>query len=113
MPEEILTYLKINEYFRGLSDEILAEVAEHVEVAEYNTGACVHTANEPVTSVGFVVRGRLKTVVVDHAGNQRLFRIFEKGEQLGMVTAAMSDPMPISAFALEPSTVFWIDYQVY
>ena len=109
--EKIVTYLKMHTYFRGLSDEILVEVAKHVEVVEYDTGACVQAANEPVTSIGFLVRGRLKAVIVDQVGNQRLFRFFKKGEAIGML-AAMSEPVPVSFFALEPTTVLRIDYQV-
>ncbi len=112
MPEDILSMLKVHDYFRGLNEEILADVAEQVEIVSLDTGECVHETNEPFTEVGFLARGRLKTVVVDEDGTETLFRFTHRGEQVGLVSAALSDPVPLRVIAVEPSTLIRLNYEV-
>ncbi|WDI41995.1 patatin-like phospholipase family protein [Bremerella sp. P1] len=42
---------------------------------------------------------------------ERLFRFAERGESIGLIWAAMSEPLPMSAVAVEPSTVLMLDYE--
>ena len=44
-------------------------------------------------------------------GRETLFRIFERGEQFGMMLGALQEPVPVRVFALEPSTVLQVDYE--
>ncbi|MGF1583360.1 MAG: patatin-like phospholipase family protein [Gemmataceae bacterium] len=112
MNDEIVTLLKTHEYFHGISDEILAEVAEHIKFVRYETAACVQEANEVFRSVGFLVRGRIKAVVIDFEGTETLFKFVERGDQVGMISAALGDPVPIRFIAVEPCVVLWLDYEI-
>src|SRR5262249_47433637 len=67
--------------------------------------------NELLTTVGFVLRGRLKAVRVDARGTESLFRMIERGEQFGMMVGALTEPVPIRVVALEPATVLLLDYE--
>ena len=58
-----------------------------------------------LTTVGFVLRGRLKAVRVDARGTESLFRMIERGEQFGMMVGALAEPVPVRVVALEPTTV--------
>ena len=71
----------------------------------------VHEANTLLTTVGFVLRGKLKAVRVDARGTESLFRMIERGEQFGMMVGALSEPVPIRVVALEPTTVLGLDYE--
>ena len=64
MNDELIPLLKVHEYFQGTSDETLAEVARIGRVAQYPAGSVVHEADVVLTTVGFVLRGRLKAVRV-------------------------------------------------
>lgn len=111
MPDDTVSLLKIHDYFRGLSEEILVDVGDQTEVIQFDTGDCVHEANTPFTHVDFLVRGRLKTVKVDDDGRESLFRFTARGEQLGMVSAALPEPVPLRVIAVEPSVVLRLPYE--
>jgi predicted acylesterase/phospholipase RssA/CRP-like cAMP-binding protein len=109
MSAEIIPLLKVHEYFREASDDALRDVAAAARVVSYPAGAVVHEANAPLTTVGFVLRGRLKAIRVDHRGTESLFRMVERGEQFGMMVGAAAEPTPIRVVALEPATVLGLD----
>jgi predicted acylesterase/phospholipase RssA/CRP-like cAMP-binding protein len=109
MGDEIIPLLKVHEFFGDASDEALRDVAAAARVVAYAAGAVVHEANAPLTTVGFVLRGRLKAIRVDHRGTESFFRMVERGEQFGMMVGAASEPVPIRVVALEPATVLGLD----
>jgi predicted acylesterase/phospholipase RssA/CRP-like cAMP-binding protein len=111
MSDDLVPLLKVHDYFRGMSDELLQEVARHSRVSHHQTGDVVHEANALLTTVGFVLRGRLKAVRVDSRGTESLFRIIERGEQFGMMVGAVSEPVPIRVVALEPATILGLDFE--
>ena len=111
MNDEVISLLKVHEYFQGASDETLQEVARLGRVAKYPAGGIVHEADVVLTTVGFVLRGRLKAVRVSNSGAESLFRMIERGEQFGMMVGALAEPVPIRVVALEPSTILRLDYE--
>jgi predicted acylesterase/phospholipase RssA/CRP-like cAMP-binding protein len=111
MSDDVLTLLRVHEYFRGVSDEALREVARLGQVAHHPAGELVHEANVPLATIGFVLRGRLKAVRVDARGGESLFRMIERGEQYGLMVGALSEPVPVRVVALEPTTVLVLDYE--
>ena len=44
-----------------------------------------------LTTVGFVLRGRLKAVRVSARGTESLFRMIERGEQFGLMVGASAN----------------------
>ena len=111
MNDEVIPLLKVHEYFQGASDETLEEVVHRGRVAQYPAGSIVHEADVALTTVGFVLRGRLKAVRVGTHGTESLFRMIERGEQFGMMVGAVGEPVPIRVVALEPTTVLRLDYE--
>ncbi len=107
----IIPLLKVHEYFQGVSDETLQEVVRHARVTHHAAGSVVHEADTVLTTVGFVLRGRLKAVRVGTGGTESLFRMIERGEQFGMMVGALAEPVPIRVVALEPTTVLRLDYE--
>jgi predicted acylesterase/phospholipase RssA/CRP-like cAMP-binding protein len=111
MSDDVLPLLKVHEYFRGMSDDILQEIVRHSRVTHHATGDVVHEANALLRTVGFVLRGRLKAVRVDSRGNESLFRMIGRGEQFGMMVGAVSEPVPIRVVALEPTVILGLDFE--
>lgn len=111
MNDDVIPLLKVHEYFRGASDEALREVAAAGRTSQHAVGEVVHEANQPLATVGFVLRGRLKAVRVDVRGGESLLRMIERGEQFGLMIGALSEPVPIRIVALEPTTVLNLDYE--
>jgi predicted acylesterase/phospholipase RssA/CRP-like cAMP-binding protein len=111
MSDEIIPLLKVHEYFHGVSDEALHEVAKHAQVTHHPAGSVVHDPNVVPTTVGFVLRGRLKAVRIDSRGQESFFRMIERGEQFGLMVGALAEPVPIRVVALETTTVLSLDYE--
>ena len=111
MNDEVIPLLKVHEYFQGASDETLEEVARLGRLAKYPTGSVVHEADVVLTTVGFVLRGRLKAVRVNANGTESLFRMIERGEQFGLMVGALGESVPIRVVALEPTTILRLDYE--
>jgi predicted acylesterase/phospholipase RssA/CRP-like cAMP-binding protein len=111
MYDEVIDLLKAHEYFRGVSDAILGEIARFGTITNYDSAAVVHQLNDPLTSICFVLRGRLKTVRVDSRGDEHLFQMFENGDQYGMMLGGLGEPIPLRIFALEPSTILMLDHE--
>ena len=111
MNDEVIPLLKVHEYFQGASDETLEEVVRLGRVAQYPAGSVVHEADVVLTTVGFVLRGRLKAVRVSTNGTESLFRMIERGEQFGLMVGALGESVPIRVVALEPTTVLRLDYE--
>ncbi len=111
MNDREISLLKVHEYFRGVSDETMNDIVQHARVTHYAAGIVVQETSETLTTVGFVLNGRLKAVRVDNRGIESLFRMIDRGDQYGMMVGALSEPVPIRVIALEPSTVLSLDYE--
>ncbi len=77
----------------------------------YDAAAVIHQLNDPLTSICFILRGRVKAVRVDSRGDEHLFQIFERGDQYGMMLGGLGESIPVRIFALEPSTILSLDYE--
>jgi predicted acylesterase/phospholipase RssA/CRP-like cAMP-binding protein len=111
MSDDISALLKVHDYFRGVSDEAVRDVLGAARVRHVGAGEVVHQADDPIVSVGFILRGRLKAVKVDAQGRETLFRIMERGDQYGMMLGALQETVPVRVISLEPSTILLIDYE--
>ena len=102
MNDDIIELLKAHAYFCGVSDDTLREIASIAEVSNHVAGAVVHQLDEPLTSICFVLRGRLKAVRVDARGEEHFFRMFERGEQYGIMLGSLGEALPVRVFAWSP-----------
>ncbi len=109
--DDVIDLLKAHQYFRGVSDTILGEIARLGTITNYDAAAVVNQLNDPLSSICFVLRGRLKAVRVDSRGDEHLFQMFERGEQYGMMLGGLGESIPVRIFALEPSTILSLDYE--
>ena len=112
MDAELLALLRVHAYFRDACDEALQEFIRDGKVSHHAAGSVVHEANKAVTSVNFVLRGRLKAVRVDDHGTESLFRMLDRGDQFGMMVGILGETVPVRVIALEPSMVISLDYEL-
>ena len=111
MYDDVIDLLKAHEYFRGVSDTALGDIAGLGTITNYDAAAVVHQLDDPLSSICFILRGRLKAVRVDTHGNENLFQIFARGEQYGMMLGGLGESIPLRIFALEPSTILSLDHE--
>jgi NTE family protein len=112
MSDDIAPLLKVHDYFQGISDAALAELLQHARISHWEPGDVLHEPDRVCDQVEFVLRGRLKAVRLDMRGAESLFRMIERGEQLGMMIGALGEPVPLRVIALEPSTLLSLDYEL-
>jgi NTE family protein len=111
MYEDVIDLLRAHDYFRGISGAVLGEIAGLANVTNHDPAAVIHQLNDPLTSICFILRGRLKAVRVDSRGDEHLFQVFERGDQYGMMLGGLGESIPVRVFALEPSTILSLDYE--
>jgi predicted acylesterase/phospholipase RssA/CRP-like cAMP-binding protein len=111
MSDDIIPLLKVHEYFRDVGDHALQHVVRQARITHHAAGSVVHEANVLLTTVGFVLRGRLKAVRVNANGAESFFRMIERGEQFGMMIGALAEPVPVRIVALESATLLSLDYE--
>jgi predicted acylesterase/phospholipase RssA/CRP-like cAMP-binding protein len=111
MNDEVLALLNVHEYFSGLSEQTLLQIVAAARTATYSTGELVHDVAEPVSSVRFVLRGRLKAVKLDVHGRETPLMNVERGSQFGMMLGILQEQMPVRIFALEPTTILEITHE--
>ena len=92
MTADKVLLLKSHPCARGLSDEVLEEIAEAAEMIRCEPGDVVCRADEPVTSVYLIVHGRLRLNLLDIHGKVVMQRFQSAGGQFGGLTAAL-DPL--------------------
>lgn len=111
MGDDVMTLLNAHEYFHGIDDATLRQIVDTAKVLHFSAGTVVHQLNEPLTSLCFVLQGRLKCVRVDPRGEEHPFRMIERGDQYGIMLGILGEALPVRVFALESSTVLSLDHE--
>jgi predicted acylesterase/phospholipase RssA/CRP-like cAMP-binding protein len=111
MDDDVIDLLKRHEYFRGISGTVLEEIASFAKVTNHDAATVSLQPGDPLTSVNFILRGRLKAVRLDSRGDEHFFRIIEAGDQYGIMLGGLGESFPVRIFALEPSTILSLDYE--
>ncbi len=63
-------FVRFEQINNVVSKTVLDEIARFGTITNYNAAAIVHEFNDPLASICFVLRGRLKAVRVDSRGEQ-------------------------------------------
>ena len=108
---KLLICSKHDQLFHGVSDATIGEIARLATVTNYDAAAVVHQLDDPLTSICFILRGRVKGVRVDSRGEEHLFQTCERGEQYGMMLGGLGEALPLRIFAVEPSTILSLDHE--
>jgi CRP-like cAMP-binding protein len=109
--DDVVDLLNAHEYFRGVGDAILGEIAGFAKITHHDAAEIIHQLNDPLASICFVLRGRLKAVRVDSRDVEHLFQMFERGEQYGMMLGGLGESVPVRIVAVEPSTILSLEHE--
>lgn len=100
--------------FRGLDPGDLKSLVNCLGAfsRSYDKGEAVLTAGSRIDHVGIALSGSIQIVRDDIAGNRTILTNIGEFELFAEVFACSSeDTVPISAYALEESTVMWIQFR--
>lgn len=106
--------IKANPLFAGIDFDDFTAMLSCVQgrVQRYAKGAVLLLANNPVTTVGLVLSGRVQVLREDSSGKPNLLAELGAGELFGEVFACAGvTHSPVSVVAAQPSEVLHLDYR--
>ena len=100
-------------FFRRLSVDLRARVAEVARLKAHERGELIFAEGDPSDAFMVIVSGRVKVFKSTPAGKEIILEIFGAGDPLGAVAVYESAPFFASALALEPSEVLRIEQHAF
>ncbi|MBO0862672.1 MAG: patatin-like phospholipase family protein [Chloracidobacterium sp.] len=88
-----------------LKDEIVREIVDSAELAQYKAGQPVIKLDQAMDRVYFVIQGRLSCVLFDKIGKTIHREILGRGSVIGLFSAPLAYRSRLQIEAVEPTTV--------
>jgi CRP/FNR family transcriptional regulator len=107
-PEKIDT-LRGNSYFTDLPEPLLKEVAQYMQLREYQRGDILFWEADPCDGLHIIESGSAKIFRLSPQGRQYIVRILQEGDTFAEVPAFDGGLNPVNVEALETSRVWVID----
>ena len=96
-------------FFRRVSPELRARVAEVARLKSYDRGELIFAEGDPSDQFIIIVSGRVKVFKSTPAGKEIILEIFGGGDPLGAVAVYEGAPFMASALSLEATQVLSIE----
>jgi CRP-like cAMP-binding protein len=110
--KERLATLRGNEYFDDLPEAMLEEIAEHMNLREYQRGDVLLWEGDPCDGLYILQRGLAKIFRLSPQGRQYIVRILQEGDTFAEVPAFDGSPNPVNVEALEDCSVWVINAEM-
>ncbi|HET9910550.1 MAG TPA: Crp/Fnr family transcriptional regulator [Anaerolineales bacterium] len=101
--------LRKNIYFDDLPDEILMEVAEHMQLRQVERGEILFWEGDPCAGLHIIDDGSVKLYRISPQGRQYIVRVLQEGDTCNEVPAFDGGTNPVNVEALEKSMVWVIE----
>ncbi len=108
--EAILTYIKRSVWTEGLSDETLTAFSKAAELVEYQENEVVQRAEDQITAIYFVARGRIQQTIMDMFGRKIHRRPLITGAAFGLLSIGRPGPANITLVTTEPSSLIELKF---
>ena len=106
-PPKKIARLRCNEYFEGLDEPLLARVADHMQLREYERGEVLFWEGEPCAGLHIIEQGCVKIYRLSSQGRQYIVRVLQEGETCNEVPTFDGGTNPVNLEALETTHV-WV-----
>lgn len=106
-PAKKLNLLQNNEYFEGLDEGLLKQVAEHMQLREYERGEALFWEGDPCTGLHIIEQGFVKLYRLSPQGRQYIVRVLQEGDTCNEVPTFDGGTNPVNVEALETTRV-WV-----
>jgi CRP-like cAMP-binding protein len=110
--QEFFAILSVCPLFHGIAREDIASMVDCLggKAAEFGKGSPVFLAGDPAGLVGVVLAGEVHIVREDYYGNRSVITVVQPGHMFAEAFACANlDVLPVSAIAVQPSTVLLLD----
>jgi CRP/FNR family cyclic AMP-dependent transcriptional regulator len=103
--------LCVNQLLQDLSPEAVQAFESIKRTSDYRKGSIIFAEGEPPQGVYLLCQGRAKLVLQLHRKQERIVRIAEPGEILGLSATIAGEPYEVSAETLTDSQMDFINRQ--
>jgi CRP/FNR family transcriptional regulator len=104
-----LNTLRRNPYFDDLPEEMLKEIAGHIQLRGYERGEMLFWEGDPCAGLHIIEEGSIKLYRISPQGRQYIIRVLQEGETCNEVPAFDGGTNPVNVETLEKSKVWVID----
>ncbi len=101
--------LRQNPYFDDLPDEILKEVAAHMQLRSFERGEALFWEGDPCAGLHIIEKGSVKLYRLSPQGRQYIVRVLQEGDTCNEVPTFDGGTNPVNVETLEKSKVWVID----
>jgi CRP-like cAMP-binding protein len=102
-----LDLLHKNEYFEGLDEALLEQVAMHMHLREYERGEALFWEGDPCAGLHIIEQGFVKLFRLSPQGRQYIVRVLQEGDTCNEVPTFDGGTNPVNVEALETTRV-WV-----
>jgi CRP/FNR family transcriptional regulator len=102
-----LDLLRRNEYFEGLSEDLLKQVTVHMQLREFDRGEALFWEGEECAGLHIIEQGFVKLYRLSPQGRQYIVRVLQEGDTCNEVPTFDGGVNPVNVEALE-STRVWV-----
>jgi CRP/FNR family transcriptional regulator len=102
-----LNLLHKNEYFEGLDEGLLNQVAAHMQFREYERGEALFWEGDPCAGLHIIEQGFVKLYRLSPQGRQYIVRVLQEGDTCNEVPTFDGGTNPVNVGALETTRV-WV-----
>lgn len=102
-----LDLLHKNEYFEGLDEALLEQVAMHMHLREYERGEALFWEGDPCAGLHIIEQGFVKLYRLSPQGRQYIVRVLQEGDTCNEVPTFDGGMNPVNVEALETTRV-WV-----
>ena len=107
-----LNLLHKNEYFEGLDEGLLKQVAAHMQLREYERGEALFWEGDPCSGLHIIEQGFVKLYRLSPQGRQYIVRVLQEGDTCNEVPTFDGGTNPVNVEALETTRVWVIQAEV-
>lgn len=107
-----LNTLRRNPYFDDLPEEMLKEIAGHMQLRGFERGEMLFWEADPCAGLHIIQEGSVKLFRISPQGRQYIVRVLQEGDTCNEVPAFDGGTNPVNVGTLEKSKVWVIDDQM-
>jgi len=111
-PSQKLNLLHTNEYFEGLDEGLLNQVAAHMQLREYERGEALFWEGDPCSGLHIIEQGFVKLYRLSPQGRQYIVRVLQEGDTCNEVPTFDGGTNPVNVEALETTRVWVIQADI-
>jgi CRP/FNR family transcriptional regulator len=101
--------LRQNLYFNNLPEEILKEIAGHMQLRSFERSEVLFWEGDPCAGLHIIEKGSVKLYRVSPQGRQYIVRVLQEGDTCNEVPTFDGGTNPVNVETLEKSKVWVID----